>query len=550
MPSSSRRGFIAVAAAASAGAVLGGAARRPPAAPTPNYWCTWATQARTLAAYRASGEIKFPGDQGLVGARDNLGEQVLFRERGGWARTLYPESRSELNFLLDDGWDVGYGLTPADCARYGSMVLDETRFPSFRGTPAARLAALVRRVKDLGWRGLGLWVSPQAVGESWTRHLPRERAYDELRRKMEWCAEAGVAYLKVDWGARDGDIEYRRRMSELARELAPGMLVEHCRTLGVPMNGVRVEKVDGRDAVASAGGRCEGDPGFDERVRRHAEALLAFSDVFRIYDMTEPLLVPQALERTQVLLRIAERVGGSAYVNVEDMPYLGAALGCSLGVMRAANWPDKAGRDVLFRHRRTGEVVRAVAWQRLAPPFRSRKDLPTRRTDATLTDSWSFTSDDTWYRPVHGRTVYQTAPAAVVRGLGSFPRVTDAGEGVPFVAAMLHPNGAFAVAALPRVDSAHGCRVPAADVEIELPRTALAGAPVGVFGRFHALSLGGFGARPKAVTARDLAGGEERDVSAACGFVDGRLVVDGRLLASISSPNDLSDPAALLRIHA
>ena len=122
-------------------------------------------------------------------------------------------------------------------------------------------------MKDLGWRGLGLWVSPQSVGENWSFNLPRERAYDELRRKMEWCGEAGVAYLKVDWGARDGDIEYRRRMSELARELAPGMLVEHCRTLGVPMNGVRVEKVDGRDAVASAGGRCEGDPGFDERVR-------------------------------------------------------------------------------------------------------------------------------------------------------------------------------------------------------------------------------------------------------------------------------------------
>ena len=65
-----------------------------------------------------------------------------------------------------------------------------------------------------------------------------------------------------------------------------------------------------------------------------------------------------------------------------------------------------------------------------------------------------------------------------------------------------------------------------------------------------ALSLGGFGARPKAVTARDLAGGEERDVSAACGFAEGRLVVEGRLLASISSPTDLSDPAALLRIHA
>ena len=265
--------------------------------------------------------------------------------------------------------------------------------------------------------------------------------------------------------------------------------------------------------------------------------------------MTEPLLVPQALERTQVLLRIAERVGGSAYVNVEDMPYLGAALGCSLGVMRAANWPDKAGRDVLFRHRRTGEVVRAVAWQRLAPPFRSRADFPTRRTDATLTDSWSFTADDTWYRPAHGRTVPQAAPAVVVRGLGSFPKVADAGEGVPFVAAMHHPNGAVAVAALPRVDDAHGCRVPAAEVEVKLPRTASAGTPVGVFGRFRSLALAGLPARPKAVMARDLAGGEERDVSAACGFADGRLVVDGKLLAALSSPNDLSDPAALLRIQ-
>ena len=549
MTSLSRRDFIVTASAASAGAALG-VAPADAGANVPNYWCTWATQARTLASYRASGELAFPGDQGTPGVRDNLSEQVLFRERGGWARTLYPKSRGELNILLDDGWDVGYGLAPANCERYGSMILDPIRFPSFGGTPAARLAALVRKVKDLGWRGLGLWVAPQAVGETWGRLLPRERALDELKRKLEWCGSSGVAYLKVDWGARDSDLEYRRRMSELSRELAPGMLVEHCRTLEVPLNGVKVEKRGGRNVVVPASGRCEGDPGFDARVRRHAEELLKFSDVFRIYDMTEPIFTPQALERAQMLLRMAERVGGSAFVNVEDMPYLAAALGCPFGAMRAANWPAKSGRDVVCRHRRTGEVDRAAAWQRLAPPFRSRGDFPTRRTDATLTDSWTFTADDTWYSPVFGCTVPQSAPAVVTRGLKEFPEVADAGEGVPFVAAMLHPNGAAAVAALPRLDDERGFRVPAADVTVKAPQSVLRGAPLGVFGRFRTLSLSGFAARPKSVVAADLAGGEERDVSAACGFAEGRLVVDGRLLASISSPTDLSDPAALLRIHA
>ena len=514
---------------------------------TPNYWCTWATQGQTVEGYKQTGEIKFPGDQGIVGIRENLNEQVLFREKGGWARTLYPESRGDLNILLDDGWDVGFGFNPyANCDKFGSMVLHEKRFPSFTGAPAERLRKLVAAVKDCGWRGLGLWVAPQCPGESWSHHEPAAKVYEDLRRKIGWCGEAGVAYLKVDWGAHDGDIEYRRRMSEYARELAPGMLIEHCRTWGVPMNGVGEKWVDKRKVIVPGTGRCEGDAGFDARVRKHAEELLKFSDVFRIYDMTEPIFTTQAIERTQVLARLAEQVGGSCYINVEDVPYLGAALGQTLGIMRAPIWPEAKGKDVTHRREATGEVTRAVAWQRLAPPFRSRGDWPTRRTDATLTDSWTFTKDDTWFKAVHGQTIPQTAPAVTTRGLKDFPTVRDAGEGVPFVCAMRHPNGALAVAALPRLDDAKGYRHPAADVYV--PADA-ADVPVGVLGRFHSLTFDLPRGKSR-VRARDLAGTTDHDITAQCVFENGRVTLPGDVLARIGTEaiGDLSQPGALVSI--
>ena len=552
----SRRGFLggaaALAAASAAGCRTRGAGLSDGDVNTPNYWCTWATQGMTVATYKASGEIKFPGDQGIVGIRENLNEQVLFREQGGWARTLYPDARADLNLLLDDGWDVGFGFNPyANCDKFGSMVLHAERFPSFAGTPAERLSKLVRAVKDCGWRGLGLWVAPQMPGESWSHHEPEARVYEDLRRKIGWCGEAGVAYLKVDWGAHDGDIEYRRRMSEYARELAPGMLVEHCRTWGVPMNGVKVEKHGGRDVTVAVTGRCEGDPGFAQRVEGHAKALMAFSDAFRIYDMTEPIFHVQALERTQVLMRLAEANGGRTYINVEDVPYLGAALGQSLGVMRAPIWPAKAeGDDVVRRRERSdGEVTRAIAWQRLAPPFRTTPLYPTLRSERTLKDEWTFRPCDTWYKATVGQTIPQYAPAVVTRGLGRLAEVTDVGAGVPFVLAMRHPNGAIAVGALPRLDDARKLHYPRAEVYV--PTTVGAGVPVGILGSFAAVSFdcplkrGSF-----AVTACDLAGGRRHDITAAVRLERGRLTLPGDLLARVGreAVADQSEPGTLVEL--
>ena len=545
-----RRDLVKGAACAAVGGAFGGCVTPTGGASTPNYWCTWSTQGKMLKVYKETGEIKFAGDQGIVGIRENLNEQVLFRKGAGWARVLYPESRADMNLLLDDGWDVGLGLNPGrDAGKFGSMVLDSGRFPSFPGTPAERLKKLVRAVRDLGWRGLGLWVAPQMAGERWGNLSPDDVAYEELRRKIGWCGEAGVSYLKVDWGARDGSVEYRRKMSEFARELAPDMLVEHCRTLGVPLNGVRTVKANGGKIVEPGCGRWEGDEFFEKDIRPYAEKLLAFCDSFRIYDSVEPLFVVQSVERTQAIMRLAEKAGGGAYVNVEDVPYLGAALGAAIGVMRAPIWPEKEG-DVVRRGKRAGEVARAFAWQRIAPPFRASAAYPTRRSDATLADVWAFRPSDTWFRGVVGKTIPQSAPAVTTRGLDSFPEVEDAGEGVPFVTAMRHPNGALAVGALPRVDAAHGYHVPAAHVRLDADA---AGVPIGAFGRFKSLALRTH-RRPASVRMRDLAGGVEHDIAAACRVERTgeafRVAIPGELIEKIGSEavRDKSDPGVLIRL--
>ena len=545
-----RRDLVKGAACAAVGGVFGGCVTPTCGEPTPNYWCTWSTQGKLLKVYKETGEIKFVGDQGIVGIREILNEQVLFRSGAGWARALYPESRADMNILLDDGWDVGLGLDPRrDADKFGSMVLDAGRFPSFTGSPAERLKKLVCAVRDLGWRGLGLWLSPQMSGERWGNLKPADVAYEELRRKIGWCGEAGVSYLKVDWGARDGSVEYRRKMSEFARELAPDMLVEHCRTLGVPLNGVRMVKTNDGKSVEPGCGRWEGDEFFEKEIRPYAEKVLAFCDSFRIYDSVEPLFVTQSVERTQAIMRLAEKAGGGAYVNVEDVPYLGATLGAAIGVMRAPIWPAREG-DVVCRGERAGEVTRAFAWQRIAPPFRASAAFPTRRSDAVLTDVWSFRPSDTWFRGVHGKTIPQSAPAMTTRGLDSFPEVDDAGEGVPFVTAMRHPNGALAAGALPRVDAERGYHVPAAHVRFDADA---ADVPVGAFGRFKSLTLRTH-RRPASVHMRDLAGREDHDITAACRVERTgeafSVAIPGELIEKIGSEaiRDKSDPGVLIRV--
>ena len=72
-----RRAFLGGCAGFGGLAALGGCAglradRCAPSAP-PNYWCTWATQARLVDANVKSGVLAVPGDRSLPGVRLRLG---------------------------------------------------------------------------------------------------------------------------------------------------------------------------------------------------------------------------------------------------------------------------------------------------------------------------------------------------------------------------------------------------------------------------------------------------------------------------------------------
>ncbi len=518
------------------------------AAPTPNYFCTWATQARTIALMKAKGESMFPGDQGLPGCRDNLDEKTIFGE-AGWARALYPESRQNLNFVLDDGWDVDYGLNPYQhTAKFGSLILNEKRFPSIKGTPAQRLAELSHRLKDLGWAGCGLWVACQAPGESWSHHEPKAVQEEDLRRKLGWCGEAGIAYLKVDWGAHDADIAYREMMSRLAKEYCPATQIEHALTWGIPLNGCYEGWKEGKKILNIVSkGRLLNDVNYAVRIGSKAPALMRCGDVFRIYDMLSPIFYPSAIERVLMLLTAAEATGGHAQINVEDLPYLGASLACSLGIMRAPIW-ENTSSDLIARHQTCGEVTRALAWQTFAPPQGANQAMPTRYSNTTLTDEWTFTKNETWLNIIADKTIPQTTAAIVTRGMNAFPDVVDVGEGVPFVTAMRHANGALALAALPRVVNRKGFKFPKADVTIfEDPRNV----PIGIFGSFRSIAFE-CPTKDVRVWARDLAGKDMHDITAACTFTPGRIILPGDELSAIGTEalSDRSMPGTFVEIRA
>ena len=508
----------------------------------PNYWCTWATQARLVDANVKSGVLAVPGDQGLPGVRDNLTEEVLFG-RNGWANTQYPSVRENLYLVLDDGWDVPFGCEPGkDIGVFSSCVLDARRFPSFTGSPAARLRALDARVRDCGWRGTGLWIACQAFGERADSRFPDERLREDLKRKLAASAEAGIAYWKVDWGVRGGDVAYRRLMSELRDAYAPGLAVEHCCSMGFALNGLKF----GEGTSVTGSGRLLGDPTFETKLRRRTEEILAFADVFRIYDTITPINNATDLERAVVYGQMAERVGSRAFINVEDNVYIAACLGHTAGVMRSPDWPAPDVEDPVYRRDRAVEVTRAIAWQREAPAFTAASGLVTRASEATLTDRWHFAPGCTWWTPVFGRTIEQRAPAIVARGL-PLPAVTPQAGDVPFVLASRNPNGALTVGALPRLSVEKGFHTPPAAVALDA--TLAPGVPLAVFGTFASVTVGVSPSAVGRVLVRDLAGGESRDVTRACRVVGDRLVLDGAALrCQPQSARDRSIPGVCVSL--
>ena len=492
-------------------------------AASPNYWCTWCSQGAAFASGVLADRSRRP--KGGNTTRDGIDEITAFG-KGGFA-SFFPESRGELMLVFDDGWDVPYGAQPQDRREFAAMFPHPQRFPSFKGTPAERLAELVARTRDAGWGGVGLWTCVQAQGEYGHPDWKGLSAEEEWKRKFDWFAKTGVRYLKVDWGDHCGDVAFRRMLSRVRDQVAPEVLVEHC-VCQIPLSGFDEKKRGG-------GGRRLVGPE-DAKLRDLERQLLPFSDCWRIYDWYDPLVVPQALDRTLCDLKLAEETGSKAIVSTEDCVYLGVGLGCAFGGMRGP-WQPHPGfyPEGQENCRRLRELDRAVRWARLAPAFGPTDGFGVRWSEEVLSDSWRVTKENFWFAAAHGRDVVQGAPARISRGL-PLPEVRTAGSAAPYVACARHPNGALSALALPRVQEGVW-RTPPADVT--LAAELKPGVPLGVFGRFGSLSVG---ARPGCdVFAQDLADGRVHDITDEVRFESGKLVLPGAALARIGKECDADD---------
>ena len=479
---------------------------------TPSYWCTWSTQNRD--AERLNEEVKknnpaaFLGDQGAQLARATMNEESIFRQ-GGWA-DYFPEIRGDLFFMLDDGWDVAYGIHPDKNRKlFGSLILDEERFPSFKGDNKTRLKQLSAALVARGWRGLGIWVAAQMCGDDGSKPFNAEENEAYWRTRLEESKFAEIKYWKVDWGARDYCVEFREMLTRLAHEIYPELIVEHAVCQG-PLNGL--ENTDPKLHCRYMG---------DTVQVRLTDELLRFSDAFRSYDVIDVMSEATTLDRLSYILKRAKGI-----VNAEDEPYIAASLGCANGIMRSP-----ASKERRYAGDRLQESVAAVRWQREVPAFAGGE---IRESEELLPDTMLIKK--TWFAPAVGKKITQNAPAVLARN-AAFPRVI--GERKPYVTCCAFNKDVYAVATHKRdVDGEINdlCEVICDDV----------GAPVkiGVFGEFKSLE---FVPSRKVESAVIRSLFDDRTEILEIGKGD-RIRLSGQKIASYASKTDESRPAFVIDV--
>src|SRR5512143_1751444 len=508
-----------------------------PATPgtTPSYWCTWTAQGNRVSPQNVYGaDVEVPHDR----VAGELNEETVFG-RDGWASVLYPKVRGDLFFLFDLGWDVPAGETfDKERWKLGTIDVAADKFPCCGAPGAEGLRRLNEKTKAAGWRGAGLWIAAQAPGDGRDgRMRPMSEVEAFFRERLRWSREAGIGYWKVDYGARHGDLDFRRMLTRLAGEEAPGLLVEHARG-GGPVND---DNAPWDSGPAHRSGRLR-EWGDGAELRKSVE-IVRFAQVFRTYDVLPIFSVPTTLDRVvEVLLALGGDPAAAGLINCEDEPYIAAALGLAIGAMRYP-MPARPG----FKPR-VDEVTRAVRWQRLAPAF-AVGAAKTVASERVLMDRWRFAKGDSWATWLEGQELPQGAPAVTARGL-PLPEVAADGQ-PPYVVASRHPNGATAVATLPRRLVGFGEVMPAATVTVDVADDA---APVGVFGRFRSLTLRLPRPVGKArVWAQDLAGDVPVDVTRQVIFDGERLTLPGPLIDDVGrasqSPGDASRPGLVLKIE-
>ncbi len=519
--------------------------------PTPDYWCTWGAQNFAADTLSLLNSLALGGHS--ITAR-YVNEERIFGE-GGWSEAFPEGLRNDLLLVFDVGWDVPAG-TAFDDSRWklGSMEVAEDKFPSCSGSGQEKLNQLDRMVRAHGWKGTGLWLPSQPyTGKSSVGELPENDTREFYRRAATISNEAGIRYWKIDYGSRGGDIGFRAMITSQAGAHAPGLLVEHGRGSG-PLNDEDCPW--DTENVHGTGSYRVWDDG---NVLQTAVRIAGVSHVLRTYDITQQLSIPTTLDRVAEVLSELGGTGDSVLMNCEDEPYLGAVLGCALGIMRHPDMIYMEGKDYdPFRFKyRIDEVLRAVRWHRIAPAWGAGLDRTTLDT-VRLSDRWLFREGDGWATWVTGHEILQTAPARVARGM-ELPEVSCEGP-PPYVICSRHPNGAVAIATLPRVQSPQQILHPLAGVTVHLADWK---GPIGIFGRYRTLHLKGperfaidghSAANEKAlrVVAQDLAGERAVDITQKVSLQPGILTIPGEVIGEVgcsaASDGDLSEPGMVVRI--
>ena len=146
--------------------------------PSPDYYCTWQTQ-----LYATSGGK--PAEQrGIISEHSLFDRSFPF----GWAY-FYEKVRSDLFFVMDDGWDVPV----TDFKKYfGTLLPDSGKFPEATAgrDGAEALKYLCDKVTDLGWKGLGGWVCAQEPSAGKKYGSPEEY----WKSRLKAANKAGFSY--------------------------------------------------------------------------------------------------------------------------------------------------------------------------------------------------------------------------------------------------------------------------------------------------------------------------------------------------------------------
>lgn len=464
---------------------------------TGSYLCTWWNQSKAAAGLGLTGT-------GLSEWRDALNEKAIFG-KDNYYHIVPKDLIDGLIFLLDDGWDLPIGTPNDDEHRhfYGNVDPDKVKFANFGNTPESRLKGLSQKVKEMGYSGLGLWISPQESSLS-----EEKDSYEYWKERALWCHNADIKYWKVDWGNHDYDDEYRKLITNCAHEFAPGLLVEHAVIQKPCTHHNYSERF------------------LEERAER-VKYQMTYSDVYRTYDILEPFDKVCTLQRShEALLSANENAEGIALINSENMYTIAAALGFTIGIMNY-----------------THETAPCLKWHRIAPPFSINEGYYSYSEDA-LIDSYYFEEEVCSWAPCKNKTVYESAPAIIARNC-PLPSVAPCGEHKPFVLASKNPKtNAYSVATIRRTVDPNPSVYFLADIDLyEVDKDS----HIGIFGVYNSLKLNFTNtiSANSRILAQSFKNDTAVDITDFVKIENNCIKLDGKLIRKIGESND---PAIIIKV--